>query len=718
MREDQYLKQCKYKYGIKLYDYLNKQKVEPYEYMHTLLKYSDFDYLYKLIGGTKIFTPAEMVNFKEVINEPDSWARYLMRSPSSNRNFLRKYNQQLKDILISKIKPIKKKTLYQKNLERLEKIFKFGETGKDIITFFYLLATDKAVEDCFDNLNFLNFTDPIKNLRSMSNFFNISAKELRDLFSKDSVLMKAGILVNSRRENSKQLSESITAYLSNFSSNTLESQYVKKIKTKESVRLRDHNVDSGHTETLINLLTGDRSCNILLYGHPGTGKTEFAKSLAQATGQDIYFVNQGDNSGEESLRFRKQAIIAANNIIQDKQAILVVDECDKILNIYEGFWMIEAEKNNDRKAWVNDLLETNSLKIIWIANNIDGMDESTKRRFSYSLEFSPLTFKQRKKVWENQVKRQKATFLLEEDINFFAKTMQVNSGGITLALQDVKAMKKLKTKKGKIEALKRILAQHEKLTIKSENSKLVKRTNHYNLEVINSDYPLRRVMEQTEKFLSDKDKFQQHEIHNLSYLLQGPPGTGKTEFVKHIAETLDRELIIKRASDIRSKWYGESVKNIAASFKEAEEKGGILFFDEADSFFESRETANQWHAEETNEFLTQMENFKGILICATNFTQKLDQASMRRFNYKIKFDYLDNKGKVLLFKEYFENICQGEMNEEEIHQLKGLTPGDFKVVYQKNVFKEKVPFHELIEDLRMEVAYKPGVNQKKLGLTN
>jgi SpoVK/Ycf46/Vps4 family AAA+-type ATPase len=52
----------------------------------------------------------------------------------------------------------------------------------------------------------------------------------------------------------------------------------------------------------------------------------------------------------------------------------------------------------------------------------------------------------------------------------------------------------------------------------------------------------------------------------------GAPGTGKTALAEHIARALERPLIIKQASDLMSKYVGETEQNMAAMFREAEPK--------------------------------------------------------------------------------------------------------------------------------------------------
>ena len=98
-------------------------------------------------------------------------------------------------------------------------------------------------------------------------------------------------------------------------------------------------------------------------------------------------------------------------------------------------------------------------------------------------------------------------------------------------------------------------------------------------------------------------------------LFYGLSGTGKTELARYIAEKLNKKICLKRVSDIMSPYVGENEQNIAKAFSEAEASGDVLLFDEADSFFSNRQDAvRSWERTLVNEFLTQMEEFNGILI--------------------------------------------------------------------------------------------------------
>ena len=118
----------------------------------------------------------------------------------------------------------------------------------------------------------------------------------------------------------------------------------------------------------------------------------------------------------------------------------------------------------------------------------------------------------------------------------------------------------------------------------------------------------------------------------------GAPGSGKSALAAHIAQALGQPLQIRQASDLMSKYVGETEQNMVAMFEQAEREGAVLLLDEADSFLQDRRGAQRhYEVTEVNEMLQGMERFGGIFICTTNLLGSLDQAALRRFTFKIKF---------------------------------------------------------------------------------
>lgn len=107
-----------------------------------------------------------------------------------------------------------------------------------------------------------------------------------------------------------------------------------------------------------------------------------------------------------------------------------------------------------------------------------------------------------------------------------------------------------------------------------------------------------------------------------------------------------------------------------------------MFFDELDGLLQSRERArHSWEVTQVNELLQHMENFSGIMVGATNFPENLDTAVLRRFTFKLEFDWLDNAGKKLFFEKMFGvPLAAGEA--VRLAEIPGLAPGDFLTVRQ------------------------------------
>ena len=96
--------------------------------------------------------------------------------------------------------------------------------------------------------------------------------------------------------------------------------------------------------------------------------------------------------------------------------------------------------------------------------------------------------------------------------------------------------------------------------------------------------------------------------------------------------------MIKRASDLVSKYVGETEQQMARMFEDATREGAVLLLDEADSFLQNRQLAvRNYEVTEVNEMLQGMERFDGIFICTTNLFDRIDEAALRRFSFKLRF---------------------------------------------------------------------------------
>ena len=127
----------------------------------------------------------------------------------------------------------------------------------------------------------------------------------------------------------------------------------------------------------------------------------------------------------------------------------------------------------------------------------------------------------------------------------------------------------------------------------------------------------------------------------LTALFTGKPGTGKTMAAQVLARELGCDLYRVDLSRVMSKYIGETEKNLAQLFDEAQASGAILFFDEADALFGKRSEVKDAHDRYANVeigyLLQRMEDYEGVTILATNRMRDLDEAFVRRFQVLLRF---------------------------------------------------------------------------------
>ena len=136
-----------------------------------------------------------------------------------------------------------------------------------------------------------------------------------------------------------------------------------------------------------------------------------------------------------------------------------------------------------------------------------------------------------------------------------------------------------------------------------------------------------------------------------------------------------------------------------------------------DGLLQSRENANaRWEVTQVNELLQQMENFNGVMVAATNFCKNLDPAVMRRFTFKLEFDYLNEEGVKIFFEKMFKTkLSDGDFSE--LKTLKNLAPGDFRTVRQELFYLgDEITNRDRIAALREECSHKKdGVKVASIG---
>ena len=166
---------------------------------------------------------------------------------------------------------------------------------------------------------------------------------------------------------------------------------------------------------------------------------------------------------------------------------------------------------------------------------------------------------------------------------------------------------------------------------------------------------------------------------DVSLCFYGPPGTGKSAFARQLASAMSLEALLKRGSDLLSKWIGETERNIARAFEEAREENAFLIIDEAEGFLWNRAGAQKsWEVTMVNELLVQMETHPLPFACTTNHLDYIDSAAVRRFAFKVKFDFLTPAQSAEAYRRFF-----AAEPPAALRSVANLTPGDFAVVAKK-----------------------------------
>ena len=160
-----------------------------------------------------------------------------------------------------------------------------------------------------------------------------------------------------------------------------------------------------------------------------------------------------------------------------------------------------------------------------------------------------------------------------------------------------------------------------------------------------------------------------------------------------------------------NKYVGETEQRIAAAFEEAQAENAVLVFDEVDSFLQDRRMARQsWEVTQVNEMLTQMESYNGIFVASTNLMNNLDQAALRRFDFKIEFGYLRGEQVWQLFNAYAEkfNLTVSGSLKADLIRLKNVAAGDFAVLHKQARITPFETAEAMFKALQTECALKEG----------
>jgi SpoVK/Ycf46/Vps4 family AAA+-type ATPase len=415
--------------------------------------------------------------------------------------------------------------------------------------------------------------------------------------------------------------------------------------------------------------------NILIFGPPGTGKTEFAKAVCSQLKIDLYSVSEGSKEAERNARL-SELIMVKTVLNNDDRTVIMVDEAEDI------FWPQVMKEQLYGKLYLNRMLEQNKIPTIWVTNQIYMIDRAIIRRFSYALEMKMPPVEARRRIWTRSLEKENI-YIPEQEITDLASDYELSASFTASAIRSAKLLDDKGAIRKTLDSLEYAVTGKDKKRPKSEPNTA------FNVELINSDLDL----------VALADRIVGNRVMGFSLCLYGAPGTGKSAYVRYLAKRMGLKVLFKRASDLLGMYVGQTEENISGAFRQAERENRFLVFDEADSFLQDRRKAvRSWEVTAVNEMLTWMESHPYPFACTTNLMDSLDPASLRRFTFKIEFDFMTISQARTAFKHFF--------GSDYPLDLQGLTPGDFAIVLKKVKTLGITEASKIAEYLRKEVEIK------------
>ena len=540
-------------------------------------------------------------------------------------------------LLNKNISGLPKNTMLAKNIIKLAKVLSLSSTEIAILHFTVLVKINPVMYDAID---LLGSNKPSLISRIYANCLNLDSALVTQALRHDGMLCRTGLLTikNGSYYSFDSKVSVLHGLIENIDALTLRpiemfrSSFRLALPAKLTKQHYPHlNEDISLLQDYLNVVHESKKpgTNVLIYGPPGVGKTEFVKMIAHLSKSALYEIGFEGDSGkplEGSERFR--AYRAAQNLLNDaRKNIILFDEVEDVF-VQPSDSLEKNGNNSGNKAWINKVLEENPVPAFWLTNHLSGVDKAFIRRFDYVIEMTAPPKNVRAKLLDSYLKETPVSDIWKKQMSQYENLPPAT---IERASNMIRAISIANPNIDADKSIHRIIGNSlEAMSMARPIQKMDQLELDYKVEMLNADCD---IVEISKGIIANGQ---------ARICLYGPPGTGKSAFGRYIADMSRKQLIAKKASDIISPYLGESEQNMARMFQEATNQDAVLLLDEADTYLQDRRNLQRsWEISGVNEMLTQIESFNGVFICSTNLMDSLDTAALRRFDLKIKFAHLN-----------------------------------------------------------------------------
>lgn len=495
---------------------------------------------------------------------------------------------------------------------------------------------------------------------------------------------------------------------------------------------------------------------VLLHGPPGTGKTLLARAVANESEAKFFHIGgpeiMGKFYGESEQRLREMFTQAQ----QEAPSIIFIDEIDSIAPKREEVGgEVERRVVSQMLTLMDGLEARQNVVVIGATNRVDAVDEALRRpgRFDREIVIGVPDQDGRRQILG--IHTRGMPLEADVDMDHIAHITYGFVGADLSALCREAAIEALRRNLPNINLDEPELSSEvlEQLKVKRDDflgamrrvqpsalrEIMIQAPNVSWDDIGGLDEVKQSLREGIELPLKEPEAFQRVGIRPAKgFLMFGPPGTGKTLLAKAVAREAEANFIATKSSDLLSKWYGESERQVSRLFARARQVAPtLIFLDEIDSLAPQRggglgEPAVTERV--VNTLLAEMdglEELQGVVVIgATNRPNLVDPALLRpgRFDELVLIPVPQREGRLKILQIHTRDMPLADDVDLEIlaDKTERFTGADLENMVRRaglhalreNMTADTIPmrfFEKALEESRASVTPEMQDEYKKIG---